>query len=76
MITIVNTICLCGHRDQHNCRADWATRPTPESDVQGHCPACRGESLFLAASGYITCRRLDCPDPDAASKTLKPKGTA
>lgn len=39
-------------------------------DVQGRCPACGGQSLMLADGGYITCRRLDCPDPEAAHKAI------
>lgn len=38
--------------------------------VQGRCPACRGASLFLGSGGYVTCARLDCPDPCAADKLL------
>lgn len=38
--------------------------------VQGHCPACGWESLTLAAEGHVTCGRLDCPRPDAASVLL------
>ncbi|MFF5778133.1 hypothetical protein ACFY7Y_14430 [Streptomyces virginiae] len=44
----------------------------PLRDIQGRCPACRGASLFLADGNYITCSRLDCPDPDAASRLLGP----
>ncbi len=40
------------------------------SDVQGHCPACGGSSLFLGEGGHVTCRRLDCPDPSAADDML------
>ncbi|PAZ15637.1 hypothetical protein CLM62_12640 [Streptomyces sp. SA15] len=40
-------------------------------DVQGRCPACGGSSLFLAEGGYITCARLDCPNPDVASQLLE-----
>jgi hypothetical protein len=40
-------------------------------DVQGHCPACGGESLMLADGGYVTCRRLDCPDPESAHKAIE-----
>jgi len=39
-------------------------------DVQGHCPACRRDSLFLGVQGHVTCRRLDCPDPTAADRLL------
>lgn len=45
--------------------------PDPYPTVQGRCPACRGESLMLGDGGYVTCRRLDCPDPDAATEILE-----
>jgi hypothetical protein len=38
--------------------------------VQGRCPACRGNSLFIGSGGYITCSRIDCPDPSAADELL------
>ena len=38
--------------------------------VQGRCPACNGSSLFLGSGGYVTCSRLDCPDPCAADDQL------
>jgi hypothetical protein len=38
--------------------------------VQGRCPACRGASLFLGNGGYLTCSRLNCPDPCAGDKLL------
>ncbi len=39
--------------------------------VKGNCPACGGSSLFLGDGGYVTCSRIDCPEPDAASTTLE-----
>ncbi|MER7813830.1 hypothetical protein [Streptomyces sp. NPDC096153] len=44
---------------------------TPMVDVQGRCPACGKTSLFLGAGGYVTCSRLECPEPDAASTLLE-----
>lgn len=38
--------------------------------IQGRCPACRGDSLFIGSGGYITCSRLDCPNPSAADELL------
>lgn len=38
--------------------------------VQGRCPACNGSSLFLGAGGYVTCSRLDCPNPTLADDML------
>lgn len=38
--------------------------------VQGRCPACGHASLFLAAGGFATCSRDDCPDPTAATDVL------
>lgn len=52
--------------------ATGGNTPQPRfPDVQGRCPACNGESLMLASGGYITCRRLDCPDPEAAHKAIE-----
>lgn len=45
--------------------------PDLHPTVQGRCPACRGESLFLGSGGYVTCARLDCPDPEAATRILE-----
>ncbi|WP_435279137.1 hypothetical protein [Streptomyces sp. 1222.5] len=39
-------------------------------NIQGHCPSCRGSSLFVGGGGYITCSRIDCPDPSAADDVL------
>lgn len=39
--------------------------------VAGRCPACCGESLFLGEGGYVTCSRLECSEPEAASKVLE-----
>jgi hypothetical protein len=38
--------------------------------IQGHCPACGGTSLFVAEGGYITCSRIDCAEPDAVASIL------
>ncbi|MFD9763213.1 DUF6085 family protein [[Kitasatospora] papulosa] len=40
-------------------------------DVQGRCPACGNTRLYLGDGGYVTCPRLDCPEPDAASTLLE-----
>lgn len=45
--------------------------PEPYPDVQGRCPACHGTSLFLGGGGYVTCARLECPDPEAATRILE-----
>lgn len=45
--------------------------PDLHPEVQGRCPACHGESLFLGSDGYVTCARLDCPDPEAATRILE-----
>ncbi|MFJ5886824.1 DUF6085 family protein [Streptomyces californicus] len=39
--------------------------------VQGRCPACGAISLFLGSGGYVTCARIECPEPDAASTLLE-----
>lgn len=41
------------------------------TDVQGRCPACGHEGLFLGEGGYLTCPRDTCPEPDAASTLLE-----
>lgn len=43
----------------------------PLRNIQGRCPACHGESLFLADGNYVTCARLECPDPEAATRILE-----
>ena len=43
--------------------------------VQGHCPMGCGQTLFLGASGFITCATLECPRPDAASLLLEEQET-
>jgi hypothetical protein len=47
------------------------TAPDGFPDVQGRCPACGGSSLFVGSGGYITCSRLECPEPDAATTLLE-----
>lgn len=38
--------------------------------VQGRCPACGSESLFLGSGGYVTCSCRPCPDPCGAADLL------
>ncbi|MFE1949985.1 hypothetical protein ACFW9D_05885 [Streptomyces sp. NPDC059524] len=54
--------------------------PTPASTaplaaglplVRGRCPACGTAGLFLGSGGYVTCSRVDCPEPDAATAALE-----
>lgn len=45
--------------------ARWA-----HPQVQGRCPHCRRESLFLGSGGYVTCAQLSCTRPDAATDVL------
>ncbi|MCY0928343.1 DUF6085 family protein [Streptomyces sp. H27-H1] len=45
--------------------------PEAYPEVQGRCPACGGASLFLGDGGYVTCSRIDCPDPEAATRILE-----
>jgi hypothetical protein len=47
------------------------TAPGGFPDVQGRCPACGGSSLFVGSGGYITCSRIECPEPDAATTLLE-----
>ena len=42
----------------------------PCQDVQGRCPACHWQTLFLADGGHVTCSRIDCPNPTAADELL------
>lgn len=54
-----------------------AAEPAPAGGspaIAGRCPACRGETLFAAAGGHVTCSRLECPNPVAADDLLH--GTA
>lgn len=49
------------------------TDPAPPKtfpSIQGRCPACRGDSLFIGSGGYVTCSRIDCPNPSAADQLL------
>ncbi|MEW1630859.1 hypothetical protein AB0387_26295 [Streptomyces sp. NPDC089173] len=39
-------------------------------DVAGSCPACGAASLFLSEGGYVTCARINCPNPCAADELL------
>jgi hypothetical protein len=44
--------------------------------ITARCPACGGSnSLFVASGGYITCARIDCPDPEAAHAALEAAGS-
>ena len=43
--------------------------------VQGRCPSCGRESLFLGSGGYVTCSIIGCADPDAAHDALTPAPT-
>lgn len=38
--------------------------------VQGRCPTCGSESLFLGEGGYVTCSWIECSRPDHASDVL------
>ncbi|WP_318196887.1 hypothetical protein [Streptomyces sp. MCL20-2] len=71
--------CPCGASTEHRCPISWAPVTRPEQTgfptVQGNCPACHRESLFLGSSGYVTCARLECPEPDAASTLLERRTT-
>ncbi|MFE2326102.1 DUF6085 family protein [Streptomyces sp. NPDC059385] len=51
--------------------AEIAASGSANPSVQGRCPACHGQSLFLGEGGYVTCSRIDCPDPEAATRILE-----
>jgi len=57
--------------DQPDAPASTAPLASGLPLVKGHCPACHSASLFLGDGGYITCSRLDCPEPDAATTLLE-----
>lgn len=38
--------------------------------VRGNCPTCGFESLFLGNNGYVTCSRVECKEPGAATDLL------
>lgn len=38
--------------------------------VQGYCPSCDGETLFLDSDGRVTCWLIGCENPAAASELL------
>lgn len=38
--------------------------------IRGYCPMGCGETLFVAAGGYITCSNVPCPNPTAVSDIL------
>jgi hypothetical protein len=42
----------------------------PPTPLKGYCPMGCGETLFVAAGGYIICSRIACPAPTAASEIL------
>lgn len=39
--------------------------------VQGRCPSCHSDSLFLGSGGFVTCSVLGCKAPGAATDALK-----
>jgi hypothetical protein len=47
-------------------RAESTARPY----VQGACPACKKETLFLGSGGFVTCSWIYCPNPTAAHDLL------
>jgi hypothetical protein len=57
--------------DQPTAPASTAALASGLPLVKGRCPACNATSLFLGDGGYVTCARLDCPQPDAASTLLE-----
>lgn len=44
-------------------------------DVAGYCPMGCGETLSVMDGGHVTCRRLECPRPDAVSEILADRET-
>lgn len=48
---------------------------TDGTSIPGYCPMGCGTTLFRASGGYITCRSLACPRPDAVSDLLRDRET-
>jgi hypothetical protein len=48
---------------------------TDATSIPGYCPMGCGTTLFRASGGYITCRSLACPRPDAVSNLLHDRET-
>jgi len=38
--------------------------------ISGYCPMGCGQTLSVMAKGHVTCRKLECPRPDAVSEIL------
>jgi hypothetical protein len=38
--------------------------------VQGRCPWCGGNSLFLGSGGYVTCSHSECDNPSGITDLL------
>lgn len=38
-----------------------------EPAITTRCPACGGQSLFIAVGGHLTCSWLKCPEPGPAA---------
>ncbi len=67
--------------------ADTAPRPDSQASdlrrnavaddrhVQGFCPVCGSESLFLGSGGYVTCGWIECKRPTAVSDLLDDRET-
>lgn len=39
--------------------------------VKGYCPSCGGDALFVGTGGYVTCAKIGCENPGAATDVLK-----
>lgn len=40
--------------------------------INARCPACGWSNvLFVADGGYVTCSRIECPNPEAAHAALE-----
>ena len=38
--------------------------------IEGRCPMCGKDSLFIAAGGYVTCAFIECPNPTGLSDII------
>jgi hypothetical protein len=70
-VTVDGRLYLAPQSAAPSAPVDRASVLREAADVRGRCPACGRESLFLGSGGYVTCRQLACPEPDAASTLLE-----
>ncbi len=45
-----------------------------ENRISNRCPACGGQTLFVASGGWLTCSWLGCPKPTSMTQMLEEVG--